>query len=75
MHCPSTGPESSLLVRPSQNHPPPRTSYQVAAATNTQENRGEREETEKERRQGKNGCTDIANTWQNGLNKNKSTHK
>lgn len=39
MHYPSTGPERCLLVHPSQNHPSPRTSYQLAAATKTQDNR------------------------------------
>ena len=37
MHCPSTGPERSLLVHPSQSHLSPRTSYQLAAATKTQD--------------------------------------
>lgn len=36
MHCPSTGPERSLLVRPSRSRLSPRTSYQLAAATKTQ---------------------------------------
>lgn len=68
MHCPSTGPERSLLVHPSQSHPSPRTSYQLAAATKTQENRGERGGKGK-KRPGKNGCTDIASTWQKRKNK------
>lgn len=33
MHCPSTGPKRSLLVRPSQSHQSPRISFQLVAAT------------------------------------------
>lgn len=51
MHCPSTGPERSLLVRPSQSRPSPRTSYQLAAATKTQT-------TESGRRQKRQGYSD-----------------
>lgn len=43
MHCPSTGPERSLLVHPSQSHLSPRTSYRLAAAAKTQGDRGETE--------------------------------
>lgn len=39
MRCPSTGPERSLLVHPSQSHLSPRTSYRLAAAAKTQGNR------------------------------------
>lgn len=42
MHCPSTGPERSLLVHLSQSHPSPRIFYQLVAATKTQENKGEK---------------------------------
>lgn len=38
MHCPSTGPGRSPLVHPSQSHLFPRTSYQLAAAAETQDN-------------------------------------
>lgn len=39
MHCPSTGPGRSLLVHLSQSHLSPRTSYQLAAATKTHDDR------------------------------------
>lgn len=40
MRCPSTGPERSLLVHPSQSHLSPRTSYRLAAAAKTQGREG-----------------------------------
>lgn len=61
MHCPSTGPERSLLVHPSQSHLSPRTSYQLAAATKTQDNR-EEGETKGKKDEVKNGYTDITST-------------
>lgn len=55
MHYLSTGPGRSLLVHPSQSHLSPRTSYQLAAAAETQDNK---EETM--RRKDKNGYSGIA---------------
>lgn len=38
MHCPATGPGRFLLVHPYQSHPSPRTSSQLVAATETENN-------------------------------------
>lgn len=72
MHCPSTGPERSLLVHPSQSHPSPRISFQLVAATKTQENKEEKWGRKGQRQ----GYTDIASTQMKGTNmKNKTRSK